>query len=139
MHRPGGHGGRRHRRLVRVDRDQRALGREALDQRQTRSSSSSTGTGGRSPRADSPPTSSRSAPAGQQPACVLEPLLERVRRPPSENESGVALTMPISSGRPVERQRPAGGAQDGRAHLTTRSDSRLTVTLPALSAARATT
>ena len=40
---------------------------------------------------------------------------------------------------PAERQGPAGGAQDGRAHFTMRSESRLTVTLPALSAARATT
>ena len=53
--------------------------------------------------------------------------------PASENESGVALTMPISSGR-SERQHPSRGAQDGRGHGI-RSALLLTVRLPALSAA----
>ncbi len=71
----------------------------------TRSSSSST-LGRTAPgRVDSPPTSTRSAPS----ASSCQPVLDRrgrleAYRPPSENESGVTLTMPITRQRAGLRQ-----------------------------------
>ncbi|MCW0466050.1 hypothetical protein NB705_003123 [Xanthomonas sacchari] len=65
----------------------------------TRRSSSSTGTGVAPGRVDSPPMSSTSAPspARRRPCATAASTLAWA--PPSENESGVTLTMPITRGR----------------------------------------
>ena len=99
----------------------------------TRSISSDAGTAGRSPRADSPPTSMMSAPA----AISARPRSSRAATSSSprssEKESGVALRMPISSGRAAELEPPLTGAQDHDRLI--RSLTSLRVTLPALSTA----
>ena len=46
-------------------------------------------------RVDSPPTSRMSAPCAMQLRAVLDGAIEASHRPPSENESGVTLTMPM--------------------------------------------
>ena len=74
----------------------------------TRSISSATATGGRPPTADSPPTSST---VGARAATQLGGAggLRSGWSPASENESGDALTTPISSGGPPSSssRRPA--------------------------------
>ena len=71
-----------------------ALARPAITGR-TRRSSSAANTGSAPGRVDSPPTSRISAPsAASRSPCAIASSGRR-KRPPSENESGVTLTMPI--------------------------------------------
>ncbi len=65
----------------------------------TRSRSSASGTGVAPGRVDSPPTSSRSAPAATSASPCETAASGSRNRPPSENESGVTLTMPITAAR----------------------------------------
>ncbi len=69
----------------------------------TRASSSSTDTGSEPGRVDSPPMSRIAAPssASSRPWATAESA--SACRPPSENESGVTLTIPMTQGK-VERQ-----------------------------------
>jgi hypothetical protein len=64
----------------------------------TRRSSSSSGTGSAPGRVDSPPMSRMPAPsaANRSPCSIARPGSSQ--RPPSENESGVTLTIPITTG-----------------------------------------
>ena len=65
----------------------------------TRRSSSSALTGAAPGRVDSPPTSIRSAPSlAISPACATAAAGSR-NAPPSENESGVMFSTPITAGR----------------------------------------
>src|SRR6266511_3357351 len=65
----------------------------------TRRSSSSAATGAAPGRVDSPPMSSASAPcATSSTPCATASFGSR-KRPPSENESGVTLTIPMTAGR----------------------------------------
>ncbi len=72
----------------------------------TRASSSSTSGRVAPGRVDSPPTSRMSAPAtsSSRPCAIAASGV--AQRPPSENESGVTLTTPISTGRSVRVSRP---------------------------------
>ena len=81
-----------------VDADQRSGGREVAHHGQHPARPPPRPAPARAPgRVDSPPTSTRSAPSREQ----LEPVRDRgvvvEVRPPSENESGVTLTTPITS------------------------------------------
>src|SRR3954451_12496379 len=88
----------------------------------TRWSSSSAGTGSAPGRVDSPPTSSISAPSAASSSPCLTAASASRNSPPSENESGVTLTTPITVGhapsmgaslRDDERaERSLAGAQD---------------------------
>ena len=81
----------------------------------TRSTSSAGVDRGRFVTPDSPPMSITSAPAREQRARELHALARALRvTPASENESGVALTIPISHGRPPSVERRAGRAQLAR-------------------------
>ena len=66
----------------------------------TRSISSATGTVAAPGRVDSPPTSMTSAPASDMARACATAASGAANRPPSENESGVTLTTPITAGRP---------------------------------------
>ncbi len=72
----------------------------------TRRSSSSTDTGAAPGRVDSPPMSSRSAPSATscRPWATAASVVSCA--PPSENESGVTLTMPMTRGRSSRSMRP---------------------------------
>src|SRR5262245_54530108 len=65
----------------------------------TRASSSSAGTGAAPGRLDSPPMSTRSAPSSTRRRARAAAARASAYRPPSKNESGVTLTIPITSGR----------------------------------------
>ena len=65
----------------------------------TRLSSSSSATGSAQGRVLSPPTSRMSAPAATSASPCATAASTPACRPPSENESGVTLTIPITSGR----------------------------------------
>src|SRR5258705_6940464 len=69
----------------------------------TRRRCSSAGTGCEPGRVDSPPTSRTEAPAAasSRPCSTARPGSRN--RPPSENESGVTLTIPITAGRSIPR------------------------------------
>ena len=67
----------------------------------TRASSSSTSGRVAPGRVDSPPTSRMSAPATRSSRPWAIAASGVAQRPPSENESGVTLTTPISTGRSV--------------------------------------
>ena len=121
-------------RLVRIDRVSTPSLASAETSASTRAISSSAETAGRSPRADSPPTSTMSAPAATSARPALQPHRDAVSSPrPSENESGVALRIPISSGRAPSVQPPRARPQDH--DFLMRSLVSLRVTLPALSTA----
>src|SRR6478609_6827393 len=84
----------------------------------TRSSSSATSGRVAPGRVDSPPMSSTSAPWSRRAtACAMAASVE-TKRPPSENESGVTFTTPITSGR-GRRGRPL--AHDSRVVMAGRS------------------
>lgn len=77
----------------------------------TRRSSSASSTRGAPGRVDSPPTSIRSAPREARSRPCLTARSVSNQRPPSENESGVTLTTPMTaqrshSGSPATRPRP---------------------------------
>ena len=98
--------GPRHRRLGRVDRDESLRrGGEAFDCRHhARAQSSSPAATGSDPgRVDSPPTSMIAAPsaASSRPRATADSV--SAYRPPSENESGVTFTMPMTHGRVTGR------------------------------------
>src|SRR5512132_1368397 len=65
----------------------------------TRRSSSSTGTGAAPGRVDSPPTSRTSAPCSASSIPCATAASGSRKRPPSENESGVTLTIPMTAAR----------------------------------------
>src|SRR4051794_28206866 len=65
----------------------------------TRRSSSSAGTGAAPGRVDSPPTSRRSAPCPASSIPCATAASGSRKRPPSENESGVTLTIPMTAAR----------------------------------------
>src|SRR5438309_11331496 len=69
----------------------------------TRRRCSSAGTGGDPGRVDSPPTSRTAAPAAasSRPCSTARPGSRN--RPPSENESGVTFTIPITAGSSIPR------------------------------------
>ena len=75
---------------------------------------------------DSPPTSMRSAPSATSAQRVRDLALERVDGRASENESGLALTIPMTSGRPRSkvsvrsRARRLGKVSGRRAHAAGR-------------------
>ncbi|MNI61424.1 hypothetical protein D3C73_1166950 [compost metagenome] len=73
----------------------------------TRRSSSSIDTGAAPGRVDSPPMSSRSAPSSTsfRPCATAASVVSWA--PPSENESGVTLTIPMTRARSRRRMRPA--------------------------------
>ncbi len=73
----------------------------------TRRSSSSSGTREAPGRVDSPPTSTRSAPSAARSRPRLTATSVSNHRPPSENESGVTFTTPITAQR-SHRGRPTG-------------------------------
>src|SRR5437868_6026547 len=66
----------------------------------TRRSSSSAGTGAAPGRVDSPPTSRTSAPCSASSIPCATAASGSRKRPPSENESGVTLTIPMTAVRP---------------------------------------
>ena len=72
----------------------------------TRSISSSAGTGGRLVTPDSPPMSMRSAPSASSERASSTRASSVWGRAPSEKESGVALTIPMSNGRPARLSSP---------------------------------
>jgi hypothetical protein len=72
----------------------------------TRLSSSSTGTSTAPGRVDSPPTSSRSAPSPASFNPCATAASTSACSPPSENESGVTLTMPMTRARSSGSLRP---------------------------------
>lgn len=69
----------------------------------TRRSSSSSSTRGAPGRVDSPPTSTMSAPVATRSMPCLIAAAESNQRPPSEKESGVTLTTPMTAQRPKSR------------------------------------
>ncbi len=70
----------------------------------TRRISSSTGTGAAPGRVDSPPTSMIVGPFREHGEAVIDRAAVSRKLPPSENESGVTLRMPMTTPR-VERSR----------------------------------
>ncbi len=79
----------------------------------TRSSSAATLTGNAPGRVDSPPMSMMSAPSSASLTAWLSAWSRSVKRPPSENESGVTLRTPITRQRRSSRGRgkPLRGSQ----------------------------
>src|SRR5258706_1023057 len=81
-------------------------GRSESDRRtgRIRRSSSSSGTGSAPGRLDSPPMSMMSAPSSASArACAIANLASK-KRPPSEKESGVTFTTPMTSGLSMESE-----------------------------------
>ena len=86
----------------------------------TRSSSTASGTSTAPGRVDSPPTSSRSAPSAARASPWATAAAGSRNRPPSENESGVTFTTPMTRQRcpvgrtrsPTRRSCGASGATD---------------------------
>ena len=72
----------------------------------TRCSSSSSVTSAAPGRVDSPPMSRMSAPSSTRRSACASAVPYVECWPPSENESGVTLTMPMISGRASESTRP---------------------------------
>src|SRR5690606_264839 len=72
----------------------------------TRRSSSAASTSAAPGRVDSPPTSRMSAPCSSSVIAWAKAASASSWAPPSENESGVTLTMPITRGRSSTRGRP---------------------------------
>src|SRR5918997_1491339 len=85
----------------------------------TLASSASGSTRGAPGRVDSPPTSTRSAPASRIPTPWATARSRSSHWPPSENESGVTLRTPITTHRPGSGSPPAIGSTvpDQREHL----------------------
>src|SRR3989454_9762434 len=73
------------------------LGRSAFRTGSTRRHSSSAETGSAPGRVDSPPTSRISAPSSARWTACATALAGSANRPPSEKESGVTLTMPLTA------------------------------------------
>src|SRR5579862_2277545 len=93
-----------------VSTDTRTWGARASTTGTTRARSSASGTGVAPGRLDSPPTSTTSAPWAANSSPWATACSGSRYRPPSENESGVTLSTPITDGRmgPERRRRPAG-------------------------------
>src|SRR5205823_4427156 len=88
----------------------------------TLANSTSGSTRGAPGRVDSPPTSTRSAPASRIATPWATAWSRSSHRPPSENESGVTLRMPITtqrpgSGNPPVTSAPVSSVADQREHL----------------------
>ena len=81
-----------------VSMDTRPWGASLATTSTTRASSSSTGTGSAPGRVDSPPTSTTAAPSSNSLRPRATAASGEENRAPSENESGVTLTMPMTIG-----------------------------------------
>ena len=96
---PGGDRGPGHRGLAGVDRDPGAVGGQRLDHGDDPPQLLGLGDGAAPGRVDSPPTSSQSAPSASRARPWAMAAAWSSNCPPSENESGVTLMTPITSGR----------------------------------------
>src|SRR5579872_71034 len=93
-----------------VSTDTRTWGARPATTGTTRRSSSSSGTGPAPGRLDSPPTSTTSAPSRTMSRPWARASSTSKKRPPSENESGVTLSTPMTSGRTAVGYGPPRGA-----------------------------